>query len=706
MTRKRKASSSPSNKDPETPTEGTSLRPEVILRRSSRRLTSKDHNEDEAKTREMQETMHGPRDGDTGRSRQRARAGMEEAIEGLKRLEKQFEENTRRDKLRLRKDDDRLSSDSPSGGTSLKAVISHAVGTRKRTKDGSLSEKGKAQVPADDEQAQRPLKRPFGTPKKPGDSLVDEDSDYQEVLEAPLSEDAEVSDRGPGRPLPVNSGYLPLPWKGRLGYACLNTYLRAAKPSVFSSRTCRIDSILKHRHPLRDPSQPEHPKLNPIDNTQEYHVKHGQKFVQDLGLANARDIVKMLRWNDKYNIKFMRLSSEMFPFASHPEHGYKLAPFASEVLAEVGKVATQLGHRLTTHPGQFTQLGSPHEKVITASIRDLEYHDEMLSLLRLPPQQDRDAVMILHMGGVYEGKSQTLDRFRKNYAALSLSVKSRLVLENDDVSWSVHDLLPICEELNIPLVLDYHHHNIVFDSSQCREGTYDISQPEIMARIAKTWTRKGIKQKMHYSEPCAGAVTGRDRRKHSPRVATLPPCPNDMDLMIEAKDKEQAVFELMRNFKLPGFERIGDMIPHERSDQNPVVRKVVTKDVGDAGKGKRKRGAQVDKADGDKGANGGEEDIVVADGKIDGDGDTLKAEEVVDETIPGVVSAEDFGMGGKDGRVYWPPGREDWLKAAPRIPKKGVGNGGNGNDKGNGKGKGKAKKASKEENDYDDSCGE
>jgi len=76
------------------------------------------------------------------------------------------------------------------------------------------------------------------------------------------------------------------------------------------------------------------------------------KFVQRLGLTNAADLVKMLRWNDKYGIKFMRLSSEMFPFASHPEHGYKLAPFASEMLAEAGKVVAELGHRVTMHPGQ------------------------------------------------------------------------------------------------------------------------------------------------------------------------------------------------------------------------------------------------------------------------------------------------------------------------------------------------------------------
>ena len=447
--------------------------------------------------------------------------------------------------------------------------------------------------------------------------------------------------------------------------ACLNTYLRAAKPSVFSSRTCRIDSILKHRHPLRDPSQPEHPKNNPPDVTKNSDAKLGQRFVQELGLANARDIPKMLRWNDKYNIKFFRLSSEMFPFASHADHGYRLAPFASEVLAEAGKVAAELGHRLTTHPGQvcplspsawipmawenayvrrkllippdnqFTQLGSPHKKVITASIRDLEYHDEMLTLLRLPDQQDRDAVMILHMGGVYEGKDATIDRFRQNYATLSDSIKARLVLENDDVSWSVHDLLPICEELNIPLVLDYHHHNIIFDSSRCREGTFDISQPEIMNRIAATWARKRIRQKMHYSEPCPGAVTPRDRRKHSPRVATLPPCPPDMDLMIEAKDKEQAVFELMKNFKLPGFEKIRDMIPHERSDENHD--KKVKKPAGE-GKGKKK----------------------------------AKQEELEEMDVDGVddgwtfVHGDDVAMGGSEGRVYWPPGREDWLKAAPK----------------------------------------
>lgn len=113
-------------------------------------------------------------------------------------------------------------------------------------------------------------------------------------------------------------------------------------------------SIVEHRHPLKDPSQPEHATKNRPDKSKPASIERGQRYVEELCLANIRDLPKMLRWNDKYGIKFMRLSSEMFPFASHAEHGYSLAPFASEALAEVGKVVAELGHRVSSHPGQVS----------------------------------------------------------------------------------------------------------------------------------------------------------------------------------------------------------------------------------------------------------------------------------------------------------------------------------------------------------------
>ncbi|KAM0522875.1 hypothetical protein ACHAP9_004208 [Verticillium nonalfalfae] len=368
------------------------------------------------------------------------------------------------------------------------------------------------------------------------------------------------------------------------------------------------------------PPPPEHSTKNRPDESKPRNIRLGQEYVERLGLANAHDIAKMIRWNDKYGIKFMRLSSEMFPFASHAEYGYSLAPFASEALAEAGSVAGELGHRLTTHPGQFTQLGSPRPEVIKAAVRDLIYHDELLTLLHLPEQQDRDAVMILHMGGTYGDKAATLDRFRTNYATLSPSVKNRLVLENDDVSWTVHDLLPICEELSIPLVLDFHHHNILFDATELREGTEDVIA--LFPRIRATWTRKQITQKMHY---------------------------NDMDLMIEAKDKEQAVFELMRAFRLPGYDTFNDLIPHMRDDDHRPVPKPVSK-------GKKKTPTKKRKIKGE-----------------DDDVDMDKVEDLetdMPETVRAPVSAKDFGMGGPQNRVYWPEGMEAWLKPKKREVKK------------------------------------
>ena len=75
--------------------------------------------------------------------------------------------------------------------------------------------------------------------------------------------------------------------------------------------------------------------------------------------------------------------------------------------------------------------------------------------------------------------------------------------------------------------------------------------PELIERINAIWHRKGIKPKQHLSEPCPGAETVMEKRKHADRCQVLPPeLPDDMDLMIEAKDKEQAVLHLHRMYEL------------------------------------------------------------------------------------------------------------------------------------------------------------
>ena len=79
--------------------------------------------------------------------------------------------------------------------------------------------------------------------------------------------------------------------------------------------------------------------------------KNGMDFLKSLGQQNMKDLMQLIQWNEDHHIKFMRLSSEMFPFASHGEYGYTLE-YAQEELKAAGDLVNKYGHRVTTHPGQ------------------------------------------------------------------------------------------------------------------------------------------------------------------------------------------------------------------------------------------------------------------------------------------------------------------------------------------------------------------
>lgn len=252
---------------------------------------------------------------------------------------------------------------------------------------------------------------------------------------------------------------------GRLGYACLNTVLRSADPPIFSSRTARIKSI----------------------------EEKGLDWVKDLARANAKDIIPMLQWNAENNIRFMRLSSEIFPFASHSIYGYH-PDCAKEELAEAGRVARSLNHRVTMHPGQFVQLGSPNPAVVEASIRELDVHATVLDLMGM----DQDSVMIIHGGGVYGNRPVTLDRMRETIRTkLPTHVRNRLVLENDEISWSAEELLPVCHEFNIPMVFDFHHDMLRPSKKTPRE---------LMPELLQLFAGRGIKPKVSWCEMVAHRI--------------------------------------------------------------------------------------------------------------------------------------------------------------------------------------------------------
>ena len=121
--------------------------------------------------------------------------------------------------------------------------------------------------------------------------------------------------------------------------------------------------------------------------------------------------------------------------------------------------------------------------------------------------------------------------------------KNRLVLENCELSYSVEDVLPISEELSIPLVIDFHHDDI-HPSSEKVEFYFD--------RVFKVWFERGIKPKVHVSNSCSGVKKTDNkimRRKHSDYIEFLHEAllkiKFPIDVMFEAKMKEQAILRFL-----------------------------------------------------------------------------------------------------------------------------------------------------------------
>ena len=297
-----------------------------------------------------------------------------------------------------------------------------------------------------------------------------------------------------------------------LGYACINMTLSEKKPKVTTNR-----SMIKRTF-----------------------LEKGTDYAAELSLLNCRDLVEILRWNVENDIKFFRLSSNIFPWAS--EYQIEDLPTYQKIktiLNGCGHYARQNGVRLTSHPGPFNVLVSPNEKVIQNTLIDLTNHGKVFDLLGL----DRTPYnkINIHCNGVYGDKQSAMDRFCKNFELLPESVQTRLTVENDDKAsmYSVKDLMYIHERIGIPIVFDYHHHKFC---------TGDLSEQEALELAMSTWP-EGITPVVHYSESKALHESNEKLKPqaHSDYINNLPNTyGNKVDIMVESKAKELAILPHMK----------------------------------------------------------------------------------------------------------------------------------------------------------------
>ena len=279
----------------------------------------------------------------------------------------------------------------------------------------------------------------------------------------------------------------------RIGYPCINLTVGCS-----SGRTFRLKS---------------------------YSDSRTKQTVKD----NLICLQRILKFNVEHNLLFFRITSDIVPFASHPTNNFDWQEHFKEDFERIGEFIIRNRMRISMHPDQFTLINSIREEIFERSKRELKYHAEILDLMKL----DASAKIQIHVGGVYDDKERSLERFVKRFQELDSSTQKRLVIENDDKMYDLNDCLNISVQTHIPVLFDVFHHKLN-NSMQSKEIDLELSE--------KTWKEKrdGIPL-IDYSSQQPGGLP----RQHAEtideedfRLFLKQTEPLDFDIMLEIKDKE------------------------------------------------------------------------------------------------------------------------------------------------------------------------
>ena len=287
---------------------------------------------------------------------------------------------------------------------------------------------------------------------------------------------------------------------------------------------------------------------NKLPNEEAQH--HRLKKLTEKNLENTR---RILLYNKAMGIEVYRFTSKLVPLATHPliDRWDYLAEF-SEEFKRIGKLVKENDFRVSAHPDHFTIINSPSWDVVKDAVKDLDYHVKVYEAMGL---DDYKYKLVLHVGGLYKDKELSLERFKRNFINLPDRIRKRIIIENDDKSFSAHDVLCLCKELKVPMVLDVHHHKCVNDGEKLEDMLEDIFN---------TWNGEAFPPKIHFSSP----KSEKDFRSHADNIDIneflefldiARKQGRDFDVMLEAKNKDSALLKLSEDLKsVTGLKRISN----------------------------------------------------------------------------------------------------------------------------------------------------
>lgn len=293
----------------------------------------------------------------------------------------------------------------------------------------------------------------------------------------------------------------------RLGYACICTSL----DGITSSKTYQYSK---------------------------FSMEKDYQKLEEIIRENLINLSLILKFNEKNNIHFYRITSNLIPLATHPNVNFDYTKKYTKEYTIISNIIKESKMRLDFHPSTYCILNSARSEVVESTIKILEYHYRLLENLKI-----EDKLILIHVGSNTFGKKNSLTRFINNYKLLPPNIRKVIAIENDDKTFTIDDCLYLANILNIRVVLDYHHF-------LCNNTGTDIDN--YLDEIFKTWGKET--PKIHFSSPksiknirahhdyidCEAFLTFLDKIKKYEK---------NVDIMLEAKAKDEAMFKLIRQIK-------------------------------------------------------------------------------------------------------------------------------------------------------------
>lgn len=258
-------------------------------------------------------------------------------------------------------------------------------------------------------------------------------------------------------------------------------------------------------------------------------------------LSNLNDLYKILQYNIKNEIHFYRITSSLVPLANHPNViSWPYRDIFKDDFKKIGNLIKENNMRVDTHPNQFNVINSTKEHVVKNTLNNLYiplnlFHDMGYDLGKI----------ILHVGSSQGGKKESIKRFITNFNTFPKNIREKILLENDDKTFTANDVLNICTKVNIPMVLDVHHY-------VCNNEGDNIES--LLNYIFSTWDKEYFPPKIHFSSP----KNGENDRRHADYInvydflSFIEKCKyytKELDVMLESKKKDLAIYKLIKDIK-------------------------------------------------------------------------------------------------------------------------------------------------------------